>query len=45
MRPQPVRRRRFWHALSDEEKQQRLAEIRRRHQEEIEREARRLRDR
>lgn len=38
-------RRRSWHALSDEEKQQRLAEVRQRHQRQIEREAQRLRQR
>jgi hypothetical protein len=45
MKQQLEVRRRSWHALSDEEKQERLAEVRRRHQAQIEVEARRLRQR
>ena len=45
MKQQLAVRRLSWHALSDEEKQERRAEGRLRHQVEIEREARRLRQR
>lgn len=45
MKQQLAVRRRSWYALSDAEKQERLAEVRLRHQVEIEREARRLRQR
>ncbi|SDE01100.1 hypothetical protein [Nocardioides lianchengensis] len=45
MKQQLAVRRLSWHALSDEEKQERLAEVRLRHQVQIEREARRLRQR
>jgi hypothetical protein len=45
MKQQLAVRRPSWQALSDEEKQERLAEVRLRHQVQIEREARRLRQR
>ena len=43
MRQQVTVQRRPWHALTEEEKQERLAELRERQQRQIEREARRLR--
>ena len=45
MKQQVEVRRRSWRALTEEEKHRLLADLRRRQQAEIEREARRLRDR